>query len=75
MTKSNMGGKGLFALPFHITVHHRRESGQELRQGKNLEAGVDTEAMKGCCFIVHFSGLGYTNLDFTHHVSEIIFLL
>ena len=42
----HLGGKGLFGLYFLITVHHQRKSGQELKQGKNLEAGVDVEAMK-----------------------------
>jgi hypothetical protein len=46
MTKAIWGGKGLFSLCFHITVHHQRKSGQELKQGRNLEAGADTEAKK-----------------------------
>jgi hypothetical protein len=32
MTKITGGGKGLFELHFHITVHHGRKSRQELRQ-------------------------------------------
>ena len=43
MTKATWGGKGLFGLHFH----HWRKSGQELKQGRNLEAGADTEAMDG----------------------------
>jgi hypothetical protein len=46
----DMGGggeKGSFSLHFHIAVYHQRKSGQELTQGRNLEAGVDAEAMKG----------------------------
>jgi hypothetical protein len=42
-----VGEESLFGLHFHITVHHWRKSGQELKQGRNLEAGADTEAMDG----------------------------
>jgi hypothetical protein len=44
MTKKvSWGGKGLFSLHFH----HERKSGQKLKQGRNLEAGADAEAMEG----------------------------
>jgi hypothetical protein len=43
--QSNFEGKGLFGLHFHITVHHWRKSGQTLKEGRNLEAGADAEAM------------------------------
>lgn len=45
------GRKGLFILYFHITVHHQRDSGQELSQGRVLEAGADAEAMEGSCLL------------------------
>ena len=45
--EASWGGKGLFSLCFHIAVHHQRKSGQELTQGRNLEAGADAEAMEG----------------------------
>jgi len=48
MTKASWGGQGLFGLHFSITVHYHRKSGQELKQGRNLKAGVDAEAMEGC---------------------------
>ena len=32
MTKAKWGGKGLFGLHFHSTVHHWRKSGRELKQ-------------------------------------------
>jgi hypothetical protein len=38
------GGKGLFSYLFHIAVHHQRQSGQELTQGRNLETETDMEA-------------------------------
>ena len=45
MCKATWGGKGLFGLHFHIAVHRQRKSGQELKQGRSLEAGADAEAM------------------------------
>jgi hypothetical protein len=44
-----VGAWGLSGLHFHITVHHQKGSGQELKQGRNLEAGTDAEAMEGWC--------------------------
>ena len=41
-----MGGKGLF----HSGFHHQKQSGQELKQGGNLEAGADAEAMEGAAY-------------------------
>ena len=38
--------KGSFGLYFYITVHHQRKSVQELKNGRNLEAGADAEAME-----------------------------
>jgi hypothetical protein len=43
MTKSKLARKDLFALHFHISVHHWRKSEQELQAGSNLEAGADAE--------------------------------
>ena len=52
MTKKQVGeGKGVFSLHFHIAVHLQRKSGQELTQGRNLEAGADADAMEGCCLL------------------------
>jgi hypothetical protein len=45
--KARWGGKGLFILHFHITIHHQRKSGQEIKQGRNLESRADVEAMEG----------------------------
>jgi hypothetical protein len=47
------GRRGLLVASFehfHITVHHRRTSGQELKLGRNLEAGADAEAMEGAAY-------------------------
>jgi hypothetical protein len=54
---ASLGGKGLFSLNFHITVHHQRKSGLELKQGRNLEAGADTAAMEECCLLACFPWL------------------
>jgi hypothetical protein len=55
MTKKQVGGgKGLFSLDFHSAVYYQRKSGQELTQGRNLEAEVDAEAMEECCFLACF---------------------
>jgi hypothetical protein len=50
-------GKGLFSLHFHTADHHQRKSGLELTQGKNLEVGVDAEAVEECCLLTCFSWL------------------
>ena len=47
ISKPTRGGKSLFGLYFHITVHYQRKSGQELKQGRNLETGADAEVMEG----------------------------
>jgi hypothetical protein len=44
--KASWGGKGLFDLHFQIPVHYWREAGQELKQGRKLKAGADSEAME-----------------------------
>jgi hypothetical protein len=35
--EANCGGKGLFSLYFHISVHHQRKSGLEFRQVRKQE--------------------------------------
>jgi hypothetical protein len=52
--KASWGGKGLFSLHFHIAVRHQRKSGQELTQGRNLEAGADADALEECCLLACF---------------------
>ena len=57
--KASWGGKHVFGLCFQISVHHGRKSEQELKQGRNQEAGANAVAMEGCyllacstCFLV-----------------------
>lgn len=49
MKHGDQASLGEFVLHFHITVHHRRKLGQELQQGRKLEAEVNAKAMEGCC--------------------------
>ena len=50
MTRSNVGSKGfIFFLQF--VLHHPGKSGEELKQGQNLEVGTDAEAMEGRCLL------------------------
>lgn len=37
----------MIQLTLPIAIHHLRKSGQELIQGRNLEASADAEAMMG----------------------------
>jgi hypothetical protein len=37
----------------------RRKSRQELKQGRNLKAGADAEAMEECCLLACSSSLSY----------------
>jgi hypothetical protein len=56
MTKVQVGEEIIYlAYAIHITVHHLRKSGQELKQGRNLE--VRAEAMERCCLSAYFSWL------------------
>jgi hypothetical protein len=57
MTKIELKRKALFSLYSQIIVCHQRKSGQEVKQGMNLEAGADAEAMEWCCFWLGPHGL------------------
>jgi hypothetical protein len=46
INKATCGGQGFFGLFFPIPVHHQGKSGQELTQGRDLEAGADAEAVE-----------------------------
>jgi hypothetical protein len=56
MTKATWEGKGLFGLQFHTTLLHQRKS-TGLKQGRNLEAGADAEAMEGAAYWLPLHGL------------------
>lgn len=49
--QSNVGRKGLFHSQFHVTVHHLKQWGQELKKVRSLEAGADAETMEGRCLV------------------------
>ena len=48
--KASWGGKGLRGLHFH-TIVHQWKSEQELKQGRNLEAGTGAETMEYYCLL------------------------
>jgi hypothetical protein len=50
-------GKDSLGFCFHITttVHQQRKSRQELKLGRNLEAGADVEAMEECSLLTLLS--------------------
>ena len=50
--QSNLERKGFIWVCISIW-----KSGQELKQGWNLEAGADAEAMEGCCLLACSSWL------------------
>jgi hypothetical protein len=63
--EASWGGKGLLSLHFYIAVHHQRKSGQELTQGRNLEAGADSKALEGYCLLACFPWLAsYKTQDY-----------
>ena len=49
--KATWARKGSFHLHFHILVHHQEQVRQELKQGRNLEAGTGAEAQKKWCLV------------------------
>ena len=40
-----------------LSFHHRRKSGQELEQSRNLKVGADAQAIGECCLRACFSWL------------------
>ena len=44
--QSNVERKRFICFMLCITVHHGRKLGQELKQGRNLEAGADIQAVE-----------------------------
>jgi len=53
----NWKEKGLSGLHIQIIVHLWRKLRQELKQGWNLEAGANAEAVDGCCLLSYSHGL------------------
>jgi hypothetical protein len=52
--EASWGEKDSFHLHFHIAVHQQRKSGQELTQGRILEAGADTDRGPGGMLLACF---------------------
>lgn len=70
-------------LQLQITVCHWGVSGQELKQGRNSEAGAGTEAMEECCLLACSTcfpiqlrtsclGLALPPVDWTHTCQSLI---
>jgi hypothetical protein len=59
-----LGEEGVyFSLEFHITTYYGRKSGQEIKLGRNLEAGSEVKAMEGrCCLACPSWLVGSTSL-------------
>lgn len=56
-SKASWRIKCLFGLHFCIVNHYQRKSGQELRQGRTLQAGADAEVLEGVLLSRLFSWL------------------
>jgi hypothetical protein len=55
--KTSWECRGLFDLHFHITVHHQRKSGQELKPRRNLETRTNVGAMENAAYWLVFHAL------------------
>ena len=62
MTKAAWGGESFFGSHFWQHCSSLRESGQELKQGRNLEVGTDTEVKEECGSLPCFSRLAQPGL-------------
>lgn len=51
MNKGNWEGKSLCGLHFQITVCPLKEVRTGFKEGRDLGAGADAEAMYGCCLL------------------------
>lgn len=40
-----------------VTIEETRNSGQKLKQGRDLEVGANAEAVEGCCFLTYLPWL------------------
>jgi hypothetical protein len=47
--QKQMGRKGFSDLHFHVRGYHQGKAGRN--QGRNLEAGPETEALEECCLL------------------------
>jgi hypothetical protein len=61
---STWGGKSLFALPFHITIHHRSKSRQELKLGgRSWCWGYEGGLLTGLFHMVCSACFSYRTMD------------
>ena len=52
MTSEQVEEEGVYLVYAYSFVHHQKKPGQQLKQGRNLEARADAEAMEGRCLLV-----------------------
>ena len=58
MAKQQVGEERVYsAYTSRLLFHHQRKSGQELKQGRNLEVGADQRPWKGAAFWLVYHGL------------------
>jgi hypothetical protein len=57
ITKKQVGRKGFIQLTVPYCCLLLKKVGKELKRGRILDAGVDAEAMEGCCFLACFPWL------------------
>ena len=55
--KAIWGRKGLLGLYFHTSVHHRRKSGQKLKQSWNLEQELMQKPWRSDAYWIALHGL------------------
>jgi hypothetical protein len=57
--KASWKGEDLTRLHFHIAVHHQKKTGQELKQGRVLGAGLVQKPWKGAAYWVGLSPIDH----------------
>ena len=57
MTKKQVVEERVYSAYIFTLLYHQRKSAQELTQGRNLEAGVDAEAMEESYLLACFPSL------------------
>jgi len=55
--QTNVGKRGLPGLHFYSIVHYQRDSGQPLKQERNLGTRADAETMKSAPLLTSIHGL------------------
>lgn len=76
VTKTNSGVELIFIYSSLSQSHNKGKPGQELKPGRNLEAGTEAEVMEKCCLLVCSSSLTQIPPFFSNsHISRAISLV